>query len=522
MTLPVTRTVRRAWRRLISMRTALVLLFLLAIAAVPGSLLPQRPLNPSKVDAYLASHGGWGRFLDHLGMFDVFGSVWFAAIYLLLFVSLIGCLVPRIAVHARALRTKPLPAPRHLDRLPESGSYATEQSADEAGATARAVLGRRWRVVRRDETSGAVALSAEKGYSRETGNLIFHVALLLALTLIAVGKLFSYQSNYLITEGSGFVNGVFPDSTRLGRLAADGTISPPAFSLDLDRFTATYLSDGEPSQFRADVTYAPNVDAVGERRTITVNHPLRVQGDRVYLIGHGFTPQITVRMPDGSVRTDGAAFLPTDQTTLLSEGAFKESGKQFANQDLGIEGFFAPSPQDAGGGVITSASPVVNDPVLGIFVYTGTINPTGTPQSVYALADKSKLNRIGTATLRVGETQTFPGGVSVTFTGWRPWASLQVSHDPAQGWLLAAAVALVIGLIGSLSVRRRRVWLRITPPSPDAADSPTVVSVGGLARSDSGNFTTEFEALLDRLRSAAPSPGDVAAEPAPAVSVGRK
>ena len=97
------RLLRKGWRRLTSMRTALVLLFLLAVAAVPGSLLPQRPLGPDKVTTYIRAHGAWGRLLDSLGFFDVFGSAWFAAIYLLLFVSLIGCLIPRIRMHARAM-----------------------------------------------------------------------------------------------------------------------------------------------------------------------------------------------------------------------------------------------------------------------------------------------------------------------------------------------------------------------------------------------------------------------------------
>ena len=79
----VLRPLRMVWRRLTAMRTALILLFLLAVAAVPGSLLPQRPLNPSKTASYIKEHGAWGRFLDSIGMFDVFGSVWFAAIYLL-------------------------------------------------------------------------------------------------------------------------------------------------------------------------------------------------------------------------------------------------------------------------------------------------------------------------------------------------------------------------------------------------------------------------------------------------------
>jgi cytochrome c biogenesis protein len=509
------RPLRMVWRRLTAMRTALILLFLLAVAAVPGSLLPQRPLNPSNTASYIKQHGAWGRFLDSVGMFDVFGSVWFAAIYLLLFVSLVGCLVPRIRVHARALMRKPLPAPRNLDRLPESGRFETSGSPAEYADVARDTLGRRWRVERREDASGAVTLSAEKGYTRETGNLIFHIALLASLVLIAIGRLYTYEGQLIVKQGSGFCNAVYQyDSWNPGRLAAEGKVHPAPFCIDkLTKFTATYTSDGEPESFRADVTYRRDVNAPRQTTSITVNHPLRLEGDRVYLLSHGYAPSITVRMPDGSVRHDTQVFVPSDAATLLSEGAFSELGKNGAGEDIGISGLFAPTPVDDGDGKIGSLSPQVNKPELSIFVYRGDLNGSGRPHSVYTI-DTSKMDRIGTANLRVGQTKQLPGGVSVTFDGWVPWASLQVSHDPAQGYLLISALAMVIGLLASLGVRRRRVWLRIAAPpaewrdrlsGPGADDdrgSPTVVSVGGLARSDSGNFSTEFAGLLERLRAA--------------------
>jgi cytochrome c biogenesis protein len=503
----VIRPLRAAWRRLTSMRTALILLFLLAVAAVPGSLLPQRPLNPTKTDDYVKSHGGWGRFLDAIGMFDVFGSPWFAAIYLLLFVSLVGCLVPRIRVHARALARKPLPAPRHLDRLPESGRFETSAGAAEYAAAARATLGRRWRIAERAEPSGAVTLSAEKGYSRETGNLIFHIALLAALILIAIGRLYNYEGQRIVVEGpdNGFCNTVSQyDSWKPGRFAAQGKVQPAPFCIDeLTRFTASYTADGEPSQFRADVRYRPDLDAPAKKATITVNHPLRLEGDRVYLINHGFAPTVTVRMPDGTVVHDTEVFIPTDATTFLSEGAFKEQGNPNANQDIGISGLFAPTPVDEGNGLITSASPRVDHPMLSIFVYQGSLNGSGLPQSVYSL-DHSKMKQIGKGNLKAGQTLKLPSGVTVTFDGWKEWASLQVSHDPAQGYLLVAALAMVIGLLGSLGVRRRRLWLRIAPGDDPDGRSPTVVSVGGLARSDSGHFPAEFASVLERLQAAGP------------------
>ncbi len=495
----------RLWRRLTSMRTALILLFLLAVAAVPGSLLPQRPLNPTRTDSYIAAHGTWGRFLDRIGMFDVFGSPWFAAIYLLLGVSLVGCLVPRIRQHARAVARKPLPAPRHLSRLPESARFEVPGPANDYASAARAALGRRWRIVRRDEADGVLTLSAEKGYSRETGNLVFHVALLVSLVLIAVGRLYSYQGTRIVVQGKdqGFCNTVSQyDAWRPGRFAAQGKIGPAPFCIDeMSKFTATYSAAGEPTKFAADLVYRRTVDSNATRTVITVNNPLRIEGDRVYLIGHGFAPSVTVTMPDGTVRRDTQVFVPSNASTLYSEGAFKEQGKPGADQDIGISAFFAPTPIDEGNGVIASASPQVRNPILGVLVFRGDLNFTGLPQSVYSL-DTTKMSRIGAANLAIGDTKTLPGGVKVRFDGWVPWASLQVSHDPAQGWLLWSALAMVLGLLGSLGVRRRRVWLRVTPSVHGPGGSPTVVSVGGLARSDSGNFTTEFAGLLPRLRDA--------------------
>src|SRR3954447_25826378 len=100
------------------MRTALVLLFLLALAAIPGSLLPQHNLNEDKVRQYYVDHPSIAPVLERIGGFDVFASVWFSAIYLLLFTSLVGCLVPRLRTHFVVLVRRPPEAPSRLDRLP--------------------------------------------------------------------------------------------------------------------------------------------------------------------------------------------------------------------------------------------------------------------------------------------------------------------------------------------------------------------------------------------------------------------
>ena len=106
------RLLKRAWRWLTSMRTALVLLFLLAIAAVPGALLPQRSLNEENVNEYIANNGKLAEVYDSLQLFDVFQSSWFIAIFTLLAASLVGCIIPRSWDHYKAWRARPTRAPR--------------------------------------------------------------------------------------------------------------------------------------------------------------------------------------------------------------------------------------------------------------------------------------------------------------------------------------------------------------------------------------------------------------------------
>ena len=132
---------RWAWTQLTSMRTALFLLLLLAVAAVPGSLFPQRPANPSIVTQYIKDQPEYGKILDSLQLYDVYSSAWFSAIYILLFISLIGCVIPRAIAHYKAMRSQPPRTPARLSRLPEYGTLVIP--ADAGIPASDAIRGRR-------------------------------------------------------------------------------------------------------------------------------------------------------------------------------------------------------------------------------------------------------------------------------------------------------------------------------------------------------------------------------------------
>jgi cytochrome c biogenesis protein len=483
------------WRRLTAMRTAIVLLFLLALAAVPGSLLPQRSLSQNNVTQYFADNPTLAPILDRLYLFDVFSSPWFAAVYLLLFVSLIGCVLPRAVEHARALRAAPPPAPRRLLRLPDSGELSTSLPPAEAlDAVEEELRVRRYRVLRRGNE-----LSAEKGYLKETGNLLFHLSLVALLLGLAGGKLWGYEGSILVTEGQGFCNSFQQyDTYSAGPLVDSGDLSPVC--VDLEDFRAEYEPDLTASSFTADLRYGgPGED--GRPTTIGVNDPLRTGGDRIYVTGHGFSPTFAVTRPDGTEFTDlSVPFLPSDQTTLASQGALKLPDLGAGTDDqLALEGFFAPTGL-VQGGILTSIDPRPLDPQVAVVVYQGYLGlDSGIPQSVYSLdtaqIDRGSLEEVAAANLALGESVELPDGTTVAFTGFREFAALQYSHDPGQGWVLGSAIALLVGLLGMLLVRRERVFARVAGGGDDGG---TVLTLASLVRGG-GDGASRFAALSDDL-----------------------
>ncbi len=529
--------VRRWWRQLTSMRTALLLLFLLAIAAVPGSVLPQRDLDLTGVGQFYADHPRLAPFLDRLGMFEVYASPWFGAIYLLLFISLVGCLVPRMRLHLRAMWRKPPDAPQRLDRLPQYARVdgVAASPAEHVTVVRHALRRRWWRVAVREHPDGTVTVSAEKGYLRETGNLLFHFSFLAVLVGVALGSMYGWYGNRLLVAGPehAFCNTLQQyDDHGLGSRIDASDLEP--FCVELVDFYAEYLDNGQPVQYSADVLYTTG-ETLQEQREyrLEVNSPLRLDAANIYLVGHGYAPVLRYTDRYGVSQTVVAPFLPNDNA-LTSEGvaAFPdaninpETGQRDPDQQVAFQGVYMPTmPEDPQQGI--SVFPAENDPGLVLFAYRGDLGlDAGIPQSVYQLnqdqIDAGRLVQIEDAPrlMRPGDEWVLDDGTTLEFLGTRQWVTVQVRHDPGESIVLVAAVLLFAGLIGSLTVRRRRVWFRLTPHGDG-----TAFTAGGLSRTRYAGFEEEFTRLVDAVtpastrRDAVPpesSPTESAAEEAAA------
>jgi cytochrome c biogenesis protein len=490
---------RWGWRQLTSMRTALILLLLLALAAIPGSVVPQRDVDSLKTARWQDAHPDLTPVYEKLGLFSVYDSAWFSAIYILLMVSLVGCFVPRTFVYWKAMRAAPPPAPRNLGRLPDHASYHAEGTPDEALDSAEAELKRRrFRVVRTDDS-----VSAERGRLREAGNLLFHVSVLVVLVGFALGSLFGYRGGVILVVGNGFSNNLTQyDDFVPGSLFAPDDMEP--FTFDVTDFDVDWLTEG-PSRgqargFVSHLEYRETPTAEPKDYDLKVNHPLTIGETEVFLIGHGYAPVITIRDGQGDVAYSGPTiFLPTDQT-FRSFGVVKAPDARPAQ--IGLEGEFYPTYAFTEESGPFSAFGQAANPAISMLVYAGDLGmDTGQPQSVYQL-DKANAELVRgpdgsmfRVDLAPGQRVELPDGLgTVSFDGVERWNKIQISRTPGKLVALTGVVLALIGLLGSLYVRPRRIWVRAGP-----RDGRTWVEVAGLDRSGGGDLPAELHEIVGAL-----------------------
>ncbi len=507
-----------AWRRLRRMSTALALLFALAAAAVLATFVPQEPVIAQTVAQWRAGADALGRpvgpgvtvsaFLDALGLFDVFGSWWFMTLTVALFVSLTGCLLPRYRAFAKVARRPPA-AGRDLERLTSHQVLPTSARPEEALAVAVRLLRRR-RFRRRilsggDSPTGGPQLAAERGHAREGGSLVFHTAFYLLLVGIVVGRLFGFTGQVNVVEGRGFTDTRLSyDAAAPGRLFS--LTDHSGFNLTLDDFDVDYHADFTPADFVSRVT----VGGAGGTWTqdVRVNHPLTVDGMKVFQARFGLAPRVVVRLTEtGQVLHDGQVMLSDagqNQWTGVAKVPIGGAGTDGeAPPEMALDIALLPDADlaDDGGALApVSRSPRADNPVLFANVYVGDLGLSRpvAPTELRGEWDADEI--IGDVVLAEGDTATIADGLfTVEFPELAMWSGFQVSHAPGRGILLAAAVLILAGLVPSLYAYRRRVWVT----AREAAGGTEVV-VAGVALQRAATFTEEFAGLVAALRQALP------------------
>lgn len=500
---------RWAWTQLTKMNTAMFLLLMVAVAAVPGSLFPQRIQDPGAVSDYINAHEIWGPIADKLQLFDVFSSVWFSAIYLLLFISLVGCVLPRALKHYQVMKRPPARTPKNFERLPQHRSITLP--AGHKGLTfsqvmddAAAILKKRgYRVELRPEEK-SVSVGAERGYLREVGNILFHLGMIGVLVGVAIGSLFGYYGQRIMVEGDTYVNSLISyDMFTPGTNYNADWLEP--YSMTLNQLDVTYdrqvdsATYGQDYDYSASVTINPGDGSEPYDQVLKVNQPVRFNGASHYLIGNGYAPVIKIEDGGGNIAFEGPVVgLFMGDPNYTSSVVIKVPDAE--PEQLAFVGMFLPTGVQQEGAPPYSADPAPANPMLVLQSYYGDLGlDDGTPQNVYVV-DTTNMTPLNTMAMSNGiildseNTQaTLPDGRgTITFEGVKRYVGMDVHYDPGKYIVLGSFVVMFLSLVLSLYIPRRRVWVR----SQDTADGLTI-EYGLLARGEDPRLAAEADKLTE-------------------------
>lgn len=501
------RSTAMVWRTLRSMRTALILLLMLALASVAGSLVPQWPNSPERVVRFQLDHPLVGAVYGRAGLFDVYGSWWFVLITTLLFASLAACLFPRTRALMRTLRQRPVQA-REIDafRLYEERVVAADPARVIDGS--RRILRRRlFRVARDDD--GRPALAAEKGALREVGSLLFHWAFLLIVIGVIYGKGTGFSGRAVVVEGKTWVDAQanYDGQLRTGRFF-NGDFT--GVGIHLRGFEDTYRRSGQPMDFVSHVDLLDPQGSVVKRADIRVNSPASIEGVEFFQYGFGWAPVVEVRR--------GGELIASEPITFVQDTA-PEGVPQLAMPWHGILKLPSLRPQvgltlelwpDSAAWLQlrTTGEPVAMtrsfEPIMFFKVFRGDLTDTSARSLDTSVMRRSGQGVVGagqTVDLRTGDALAegvAPSGLTISFPELRQYSVLQVSRDRGVPLVLLAAILVLLGLLPALYTSRRKVWVRAEPNG-----SGTVLKVGGFALQRKPQFDEEFSKLVDAMARAA-------------------
>jgi cytochrome c biogenesis protein len=305
------KTRRRAWAEAVelvsSMRFAIALLVMVAIAAIIGTVMQQNQAAPDYVNQFGPF---WFEVFRKLGLYAVYSAWWFLLMLAILIVSTSLCIArngPKMLRDMRSWRTSV------REESLRNFHHKTEWTAPGSAVALAVQTGQRlgnagYRVKLVDKPNG-VLVAAKKGAANKFGYIFAHSAIVIILLgglldsdlPIRFQQWFMGKTPYM---GSGLISAI-PPQHRLGlgnpsfrgnTMIPEGQSSATAilsqangvliqelpFTIHLNKFIVDFYSTGMPKLFASEVTIRDHETGKTFPASIKVNQPLIYRGVAVY------------------------------------------------------------------------------------------------------------------------------------------------------------------------------------------------------------------------------------------------
>jgi cytochrome c biogenesis protein len=471
---------KRFFQFFASVRTGIVLVILVVIAAAIGTVVLQRPMtDPDQmVRAYSPAVLTW---LDRLGLTDVFHAWWFALLLALLSLSILFASIERFPVvwkfFARPYRR---PEPHFRAVLPMQAEVPIVSAAEGIAAAERAF--RRCHLKPQRIENGSVSLYAERNRFARLAAYVVHLSLLLIFVGGIVDAIYGYRGYLQLTEGEQKSTVDLRDGGRLKQLP---------FAIRCDGAGQENYPDGTPKRWWSKLAVLQNGKQVAYKE-ISVNDPLVYKGVRFYQSGFGMSGDLAWVKLVAKPKQAGAA----PQQIVLRPG-----------QPVQID--------SATTVVITRFIPdfVIRDNEI----YNRSNNPSNPAFQVQTVSQAGTTQQWVFAAYPEFShpSEKAPYDFQFADMGMAYFTGLQVSHEPGQWGVWIGALLMALGLAAAFYLVHSRYWA----VALDDGRGRQVLWVGGWASKNREEVAEKFKRLVQAIDQEVTTPA-AAAEPEPALTAG--
>jgi len=448
---------RRVWLFLISMRTGLWIILGLGILTLFGTLLlqaaPEVRADQQAYERWLAGapterYGGWVTTLDTLGLFHVFSTWYFRALFVLLSASIIACSINR-APRLWRVATRPRTSMRDafFTHAPLRAAIDLPGDVETSAETVRnALRGKHFRILDGMAKSGK-DLYADRFRWGPFGTVVAH----LSIIVIMLG--------FVVSATTGFREDGFVAPVGIEVPVGHGT----GLSVQALSFTDTYYESGQPKDYVSDLVLTRDGQQVARQET-RVNTPLIFEGVWFHQASFGFGADVTVT-------ESGAEVFDATVPLQWQSNDGQQSIGQFTIPSKGLTVF-----------VIQAASGQVLPDL-----------PAGT--AMLEVHQDGVEKPLGHPVVTQGESVDV-AGLSYTFERNREYTGLTIKQDKGSWFIWIGSALLILGCYLVFFLPHRRIWARVRPND----DGTSRVTIGAPLKRDPA-FEPVFSDIVSAITS---------------------
>lgn len=432
------------WNFFASVKLALFTLFVLAVASIIGTIVPQKEEAAKYIELYGANVANFFQLLD---IQDMYNSWWFVSMLVLFSLNLTVCTIERLPHIWKVVRQDNL-ASTNADRLGKMAMHRVfkgQMSAAQAVSTVQTIMSAAGWPLLQAEKDGGTMLFSQKGAYTRLGVIIVHISILVIFTGALIGSFYGYKASVLIPEGG--------ETSQVYQSNNEHTAIPLDFTVRCNDFQLTYYNTGMPKEYRSDLVVSKGSEKLYEK-SIVVNDPMQFGGLTFYQSSYQpVEGQFTVEITNESTKAEQKFFIPP-----------RQENKWLAEKvSFGIVDMSGPD-------------------MMQRYQY-----------KVWFSDDKAGpsefwINEGGTAKIKRPDT-------TYIFTAKPRFATgLQVVKDPGVWTVYTGCIMMIIGLIVIFYMSHRRVWVFV---SSDGDKSSILIS--GMSNKNKIGFEKNMDAIYDKF-----------------------